>query len=176
MTRKLTARMKVGLPPVRELYRVGDRELDVLVVLWTRRVWGGSQASLCRLIASERDVTTRTVAYAVRSLTEKGLIIGPRPLRLTIVGEQYARLRFRPRPNGATSPQRSSAPAAPPPALAPIVRQAAFRPAPAPSPSSRFASPVFIPGPPRRCSRCGFDELVTLANGRPFCRICDREP
>lgn len=93
MTRTtLTAGMKLALPQTRGTYRIGPRMRNVLLIL-SRGPWQGSLRALCRIIAKEREVTWRSVAFSVKILVEMGLVEGP-PYRLTPVGARYAARRF----------------------------------------------------------------------------------
>ncbi len=137
MTRTtLTAGMKQALPQTRGTYRIGPRMRDVLLIL-SRGPWQGSLRALCRVIAEERRMTWRSVAFSVKALMEMGLIEGP-PYRLTQVGERYAARRF-----GT-------------PARPPVDVPTASRPVPAVRPGrSPEGGPASDCGSPRRLAGAG---------------------
>jgi len=179
MTRTtLTAGMKQALPQTRGTYRIGPRMRDVLLILSrTGRPWPGSLRALCRVIAEERGVTWRSVAFSVKILAEMGLIEGP-PYRLTQVGERYAARRF-----GMPAPTRTlgEMPTASRPA--PAARQAIPPSVPQSAAPQRIAAP---PGGwpttatsigPVRCPRCGNVVRMAPIPGTRLarCTVCGGE-
>jgi hypothetical protein len=185
----LTAGMKAALPgDGRRIYRIGPRMRDVLAVL-AYRPWQGSLRALCRMIAEERRVTWRSVAFAVSSLREMGLI-EPHPYRLTSAGERYAvrrlgsqahparstgegvmarpRLPVRVTTRAAPSPPRSHPPLMP--------RPVSSGPAP-PRPQRTTGAPVPLSDWERRCGSCGYDTMALLPgrSRRARCQRCGAE-
>ena len=171
MTRTtLTAGMKQALPQTRDTYRVGPRMRDVLLIL-SHGPWQGSLRALCRVIAKERGVTWRSVAFSVKILVEMGLVKGP-PYRLSPTGERYAARRL-------GTPVRTSVEV---PATSRSVPPA--RPATSPAaPPQRIAAP---PGGwpaeatsigPLRCPRCGNVVLMAPIPGtrQARCMVCGAE-